>query len=83
MTLHEALNLQDFKNLFVFSVGLFLLIFNRTDISYSPSAQIYGHHKEQFSDKKQDMGMPKKTDSSATMDSKDEDHSSKCQGDGA
>ncbi|XP_001915671.3 chloride channel protein 1 isoform X1 [Equus przewalskii] len=52
------------------------------DAGHHPNAhptQIYGHHKEQFSDKKQDMGMPKKTDSSATMDSKDEDHSSKCQ----
>lgn len=43
---------------------------------------MYGHHKEQFSDKEQDMGLLKKTGSSATMDSKDEDHYSKCQGDG-
>ncbi|KAL0618306.1 Chloride channel protein 1, partial [Plecturocebus cupreus] len=41
--------------------------------------QIYGHHKEQFSDREWDMGMPKKTDSSSTVDSKDEDHYSKCQ----
>ncbi|EPY80748.1 chloride channel protein 1 [Camelus ferus] len=41
--------------------------------------QIYGLHKEQFSDKEEDMGMPKKTGPSASMDSKDEDHYSKCQ----
>ncbi|XP_046290093.1 chloride channel protein 1 [Marmota monax] len=41
--------------------------------------QIYGHQKEQFSDKEQDMGMPKKMGSSSTVDSKDEDHYSKCQ----
>nr|XP_021520964.1 chloride channel protein 1 [Aotus nancymaae] len=41
--------------------------------------QIYGHHKEQFSDREWDTGMPKKTDSSSTVDSKDEDHYSKCQ----
>ncbi|XP_074171340.1 chloride channel protein 1 isoform X4 [Rhinolophus sinicus] len=41
--------------------------------------QMYGHHKEQFSDKQQDMGMLKKTGSSASTDSKDEDHYSKCQ----
>ncbi|KAF5914447.1 hypothetical protein HPG69_016398 [Diceros bicornis minor] len=41
--------------------------------------QIYGHHKEQFLDEGQDLQMPKKTDSSATIDSKDEDHYSKCQ----
>lgn len=42
-------------------------------------SQMYGHHKEQFSDKQQDMGMLKKTGSSASTDSKDEDHYSKCQ----
>ncbi|XP_045244148.1 chloride channel protein 1 isoform X3 [Macaca fascicularis] len=41
--------------------------------------QIYGHHKEQFSDRERDIGMPKKTGSSSTVDSKDEDHYSKCQ----
>ncbi|XP_062955852.1 chloride channel protein 1 isoform X2 [Cynocephalus volans] len=41
--------------------------------------QIYGHHKEHFSDEEEDMGMPKKTGSSSTMDSRDEDHYSKCQ----
>ncbi|KAM5204980.1 chloride channel protein 1 isoform 1-T1 [Hipposideros larvatus] len=45
----------------------------------SHSTQIYGHHKEQFSDKEEGMGMPKKTGSSASTDSKDEDHYSKCQ----
>ncbi|XP_008592603.1 PREDICTED: chloride channel protein 1 [Galeopterus variegatus] len=40
---------------------------------------IYGHHKEHLSDEEQDMGMPKKTGSSSTMDSRDEDHYSKCQ----
>nr|XP_035951535.1 chloride channel protein 1 isoform X5 [Halichoerus grypus] len=42
--------------------------------------QIYGHYKQQFSDKEQDPGMPKKTGSSESVDSKDEDHYSKCQG---
>ncbi|XP_032722925.1 chloride channel protein 1 isoform X1 [Lontra canadensis] len=42
--------------------------------------QIYGHYKQQFSDKEQDTGMPKKTGSSESVDSKDEDHYSKCQG---
>nr|XP_012623553.1 chloride channel protein 1 isoform X3 [Microcebus murinus] len=41
--------------------------------------QIYGHHKEQVSDRVPDTGMPKKTGSSSTLDSKDEDHYSKCQ----
>uniref|UniRef100_A0A8C8YFE6 Chloride channel protein n=1 Tax=Prolemur simus TaxID=1328070 RepID=A0A8C8YFE6_PROSS len=41
--------------------------------------QIYGHHKEQVSDRARDTGMPKKTGSSSTLDSKDEDHYSKCQ----
>ncbi|XP_003791594.1 chloride channel protein 1 [Otolemur garnettii] len=41
--------------------------------------QIYGHHKEQFSDREKDTGMSKKTGSSSTLDSKDEDHYSKCQ----
>ncbi|MXQ92196.1 hypothetical protein E5288_WYG012415 [Bos mutus] len=44
--------------------------------------QIYGHHKGQFSGKEQDNEMPKTMGSSASMDSKDEDHYSKCQGDG-
>ncbi|XP_032160802.1 chloride channel protein 1 isoform X2 [Mustela erminea] len=42
--------------------------------------QIYGHYKQQFSDKEQDTRMPKKTGSRESVDSKDEDHSSKCQG---
>ncbi|XP_004629081.1 chloride channel protein 1 [Octodon degus] len=42
--------------------------------------QIYGHHKERFLDKEQDIQMPKKMGSSSTLDSKDEDHYSKCQG---
>ncbi|XP_003475312.2 chloride channel protein 1 isoform X1 [Cavia porcellus] len=42
--------------------------------------QIYGHHKERFLDKEQDIRMPKKMGSSSTLDSKDEDHYSKCQG---
>ncbi|XP_045720086.1 chloride channel protein 1 isoform X1 [Mirounga angustirostris] len=42
--------------------------------------QIYGHYKQQFSDKEQEPGMPKKTGSSESVDSKDEDHYSKCQG---
>nr|XP_055191167.1 chloride channel protein 1 [Nyctereutes procyonoides] len=42
--------------------------------------QIYGHYKQQFSDKEQDTGMSKKMGSSESMDSKDEDHYSKCQG---
>ncbi|XP_002924214.1 chloride channel protein 1 [Ailuropoda melanoleuca] len=42
--------------------------------------QIYGHYKQQFSDKEQDPGVPKKTGSSESVDSKDEDHYSKCQG---
>ncbi|XP_027394568.1 chloride channel protein 1 isoform X3 [Bos indicus x Bos taurus] len=41
--------------------------------------QIYGHHKGQFSGKEQDNEMPKTMGSSASMDSKDEDHYSKCQ----
>ncbi|XP_006159653.1 chloride channel protein 1 [Tupaia chinensis] len=41
--------------------------------------QIYGHHKEQFPPKEQGLGMSKKTGSSSTVDSKDEDHYSKCQ----
>ncbi|XP_045648392.1 chloride channel protein 1 isoform X2 [Ursus americanus] len=41
---------------------------------------IYGHYKQQFSDKEQDPGVPKKTGSSESVDSKDEDHYSKCQG---
>ncbi|KAJ8782856.1 hypothetical protein J1605_009464 [Eschrichtius robustus] len=55
----------------------------RRDAGPRPNArptQIYGHHKEQFSDKEQDTGMPKTTDSSASMDNKDENHYSKCQG---
>ncbi|KAJ1062982.1 hypothetical protein K5549_005011 [Capra hircus] len=44
--------------------------------------QIYGHHKGQFSGKEQDNEMPKTMGSSASVDSKDEDHYSKCQGDG-
>ncbi|XP_037691890.1 chloride channel protein 1 [Choloepus didactylus] len=54
----------------------------RKDASSRPNAhptQIYGHHKEQFSDKEQDMRMPKQMGSSETMDSKDEDQYSKCQ----
>ncbi|XP_011376367.1 chloride channel protein 1 [Pteropus vampyrus] len=54
----------------------------RRDAGPRPSAhptQIYGHHKDQFSDKEQDMGMPRKSGSSTTVDSKDEDHYSKCQ----
>ncbi|XP_034877169.1 chloride channel protein 1 isoform X4 [Mirounga leonina] len=42
--------------------------------------QIYGHYKQQFSDKEQEPGMPKKMGSSESVDSKDEDHYSKCQG---
>ncbi|XP_025710722.2 chloride channel protein 1 [Callorhinus ursinus] len=42
--------------------------------------QIYGHYKQQFSDKEQDPGMPKKTGSSESVDSKAEEHYSKCQG---
>ncbi|XP_045351928.1 chloride channel protein 1 isoform X2 [Leopardus geoffroyi] len=41
--------------------------------------QIYGHHKQQPPHKEQGMGMPLKTGSSDSLDSKDEDHSSKCQ----
>ncbi|KAL1777613.1 chloride channel protein 1 [Sigmodon hispidus] len=41
--------------------------------------QIYGHHKETYSYEEQDRGMPKKTGSSSTVDSLDEDHYSKCQ----
>ncbi|XP_036038530.1 chloride channel protein 1 [Onychomys torridus] len=41
--------------------------------------QIYGHHKEKYSCKEQDMGMPKKMGSSSTVDTLDEDHYSKCQ----
>lgn len=91
MALPEPLNTQDFKRLSVclcISVGLcaslclFLLTFLQDRHSHSPSVQIYGHHKEQFSDKEQGMGMPRKMGSSATMDSTDEDHYSKCQGDG-
>ncbi|ELK27010.1 Chloride channel protein 1 [Myotis davidii] len=54
----------------------------RRDAGSRPNAhptQIYGHHKEQFSEKEQGMGMPRKMGSSATMDSTDEDHYSKCQ----
>uniref|UniRef100_A0A8C2L956 Chloride channel protein n=1 Tax=Cricetulus griseus TaxID=10029 RepID=A0A8C2L956_CRIGR len=41
--------------------------------------QIYGHHKENYSYKEQDRGMPKKMGSSSTLNSLDEDHYSKCQ----
>ncbi|KAM7120389.1 chloride channel protein 1 [Molossus nigricans] len=41
--------------------------------------QIYGHHREQFAHKEQDVEMPEKMGSSVTMDSTDEDHYSKCQ----
>ncbi|XP_008826841.1 chloride channel protein 1 [Nannospalax galili] len=41
--------------------------------------QIYGYHKEQYSNKERDRGMPRKMGSSSTMDSVDEDHYSKCQ----
>ena len=88
VTLPKALNTQDFKKLFVcFICGsicfpLFLLTLQQDRPFPSPSVQIYGHHKEQFSDKEQDTGMPKTTDSSASMDNKDENHYSKCQGDG-
>uniref|UniRef100_A0A2K6K5P5 Chloride voltage-gated channel 1 n=1 Tax=Rhinopithecus bieti TaxID=61621 RepID=A0A2K6K5P5_RHIBE len=49
------------------------------EVSSLSGSQIYGHHKEQFSDRERDIGMPKKTGSSSTVDSKDEDHYSKCQ----
>jgi chloride channel 1 len=52
------------------------------DSDHFPSIQIYGHRKEQYSDKEQNTGMPKKMGSSSTLDSKDEEHYSKCQGDG-
>ncbi|XP_024428619.2 chloride channel protein 1 isoform X1 [Desmodus rotundus] len=55
---------------------------HRRDAGPHPNShprQIYGHHKEQFSDKEQDMGTPKQMGSSETMDSTDEDHYSKCQ----
>ncbi|KAM6167058.1 chloride channel protein 1 [Erethizon dorsatum] len=42
--------------------------------------QIYDHCKERFLDKEQDIRMSKKMGSSSTLDSKDEDHYSKCQG---
>ncbi|KAM9698182.1 chloride channel protein 1 isoform 2-T2 [Dama dama] len=42
-------------------------------------AQIYGHHKGQFSGKEQDTEIPQTMGSSVSMDSKDEDHYSKCQ----
>ncbi|XP_042782841.1 chloride channel protein 1 isoform X2 [Panthera tigris] len=42
-------------------------------------SHIYGHHKQQPPHKEQGMGMPPKTGSSDSLDSKDEDHSSKCQ----
>ncbi|XP_038175948.1 chloride channel protein 1 [Arvicola amphibius] len=41
--------------------------------------QIYGHHKEKYSYKEQDRGMPKKMGSSSTVNNLDEDHYSKCQ----
>ncbi|CAH7469622.1 Clcn1 [Phodopus roborovskii] len=45
--------------------------------------QIYGHHKESYSSyKNQDRGAPKKMGSSSTLNGLDEDHYSKCQGDG-
>lgn len=87
-TLLEALDTQDFKRLFVCFCGSACFLpsdpldsFIR-HISHPPSVQTYGHHKEQFSDKEQDMGMPKRMGSSTTLDSTDEDHYSKCQGDG-
>ncbi|XP_016050969.1 PREDICTED: chloride channel protein 1 [Miniopterus natalensis] len=54
----------------------------RRDAGARPNShptQIYGHRKEQFSEKEQDAGMLKKMGSRATMDSTDEDHYSKCQ----
>ncbi|XP_007522377.1 chloride channel protein 1 [Erinaceus europaeus] len=41
--------------------------------------QIYGRNREQFSDKERDAGPPPKTGSLSSLDSKDEDHYSKCQ----
>ncbi|XP_004594390.2 chloride channel protein 1 [Ochotona princeps] len=41
--------------------------------------QIYGHPKQQLSDKEQGVAMPKKMGSRSTLDSNDEDHYSKCQ----
>lgn len=63
-------------------LSITFLVFHKADTDHSLSVQIYGHHKEQFSDRERDIGMPKKTGSSSTVDSKDEDHYSKCQGDG-
>uniref|UniRef100_G3TVC7 Chloride voltage-gated channel 1 n=1 Tax=Loxodonta africana TaxID=9785 RepID=G3TVC7_LOXAF len=54
----------------------------RRDASPHPNAhptQIYGHHKGHFSEKELDVGGPQWTGSSTTVDSKDEDHYSKCQ----
>ncbi|XP_005405418.1 PREDICTED: chloride channel protein 1 [Chinchilla lanigera] len=52
----------------------------RKDPRHVYPTQIYGHNKEQFLNKEQDIKMSKKTGSSSTLDSKDEDHYSKCQG---
>lgn len=89
VTLREDLNTQDFKGcLFVCSCGPMCfplsipLTFPQDRHFPFSSVQIYGHRKEQFSDKEQDAGMLKKMGSRATMDSTDEDHYSKCQGDG-
>ncbi|KAH0508910.1 Chloride channel protein 1 [Microtus ochrogaster] len=54
----------------------------RKDVGPRHSAhptQIYGHHKEKYSHKEQDRGMPKKMGSSSTVNNLDEDHYSKCQ----
>ncbi|XP_075413886.1 chloride channel protein 1 [Tenrec ecaudatus] len=53
----------------------------RRDTGPHPSAhptQIYGHHKGQFFEKEPEAGFPQRTGSSTSMDSKDEDHASKC-----
>lgn len=51
---------------------------------FTPSAQIYGHHrKEQFPNKEPHLGVPAKTGSSISEDSTEEEHYSKCQGAGA
>ncbi|XP_004714051.1 chloride channel protein 1 [Echinops telfairi] len=53
----------------------------RRDTGPRPSAhptQIYGHHQEKFFEKEPEAGVPQRRGSSTSMESKDEDHASKC-----
>lgn len=80
--LKRAISLFFFWESVCCSLSTLFAFFNQTDPGHSLSTQIYGHHKQQLSDKEQGMAIPKKMGSRSTLDSNDEDHYSKCQGDG-